>query len=92
MDAMTLFPALLALMVAALTGLGYALYQLANTSGQFTLPPTHMEPCTRCGGSMVGGQSHCLLCGAAHEPLTEASSLLYRSAQETSSRAHVPRS
>jgi hypothetical protein len=41
MDAMTLFPALLALMVVALTGLGYALHRLANASGQLTLPPMH---------------------------------------------------
>ena len=64
MDAMTLFPALLALMVAALTGLGYALHRLANTASQFTLPPTHMQSCARCGGSLIGGLSHCPLCGA----------------------------
>ena len=92
MDAMTLFSALLALMVAALTGLGFALYRLANTAGQFTLPPTHMQSCARCGGSLIGGLSHCPLCGAAHESLPEVSSPLYRSAQETSSRALVPRS
>jgi hypothetical protein len=91
MDAMTLFPALLALVVAALTGLGYALYRLANTSGQFTLPPTHMQRCDSCGGGLVGGLSHCPLCGAAHESLTEASSLPSRSAQETNSRTRVPR-
>ena len=92
MDAMTLFPALLALMVAALTGLGYALYRLANTSSQFTLPPTHMQPCARCGGSLGSGLSHCPLCGAAHESLSEVGSLPYRSAQEPSSRTRVPRS
>jgi len=90
MDAMALFPALLALMVVTLTGLGYALDRLASTSGQFMLPPTHMQSCTRCGGNVVVGIRHCPLCGVAHESLTEASSLLYRIAQETSSRAHVP--
>ena len=92
MDAMTLFPALLALMVAALTGLGFALYRLANTVGQFTLPPQYMQSCAGCGGSLVSGLSDCPLCGAAHESLTETSSLPHRSAQKTSSRTHVPRS
>ena len=59
MDAMTLFPALLALMVAALSGLGYALHRLANTASQFTLPPQYMQSCARCGGSLIGGLSHC---------------------------------
>ena len=92
MDAMTLFPALLALMVAALTGLGYALSRLANTSSQFTLPSTHMQSCTHCGERLVRGLSHCPLCGVSYESSTEASSFPYRSPQEPSSRTRVPRS
>jgi len=92
MDATTLFPALLALMVMALAGLGYALHGLANTPGQFTLPSTDMQPCVRCGGSLAGGLSHCPLCGAAHEAPTEASNLPYGGTQETRSQTRNPRS
>lgn len=91
MDAMLLFPALLGLMVAALTGLGYALYRLANTaSSQFTLPPTHMQLCEGCGARLVDGVSHCPLCGAARETLAEVSTLPRQDAQDANARLSFP--
>ena len=92
MNATNLFPALLALMIAVLTALGYALHRLANTSSQFTLPQTRVWPCAHCGGNLAGGLSHCPLCGAPQAATTEASGFPHQDDRETSSGQLFPRS
>ena len=73
MDALAVLPALLALMVATLAALGYALHRLAeaNSSGDAPLSPAW--PCSYCGQRLNASWSHCPMCGAALWPATSAS-------------------
>lgn len=72
MDAVTISPALLALMLAMLTALGYALQRIsaARNDADAPLPPAH--PCPTCGQALAVGLDRCPLCTTAQLLTTHA--------------------
>lgn len=73
MDALTIFPALLALMVATLAALGYALHRLAEANNNGDAPVSPTWPCPHCGQRLDVAWSHCPMCGAELRPAAPAS-------------------
>ncbi|KPV54824.1 hypothetical protein SE17_01330 [Kouleothrix aurantiaca] len=67
MDAIPIFPALLAFMIAALSALGYALHRLAEVPHGFSAPPGPAAHCAQCGRSLDSSWSHCPRCGTSRE-------------------------
>ena len=67
MDAIYIFSALLALMIAALTALGYALQRIGDTSYRLSGPPTSGRPCPQCGQRVNAGAKRCPACGTSLE-------------------------
>lgn len=63
MDALQIFPALLALMIATLAALGYALHRLDEAPNRFAVPLAPAGQCPQCGQSLVVGWRHCPACG-----------------------------
>ena len=61
MEAATLFPVLMAFMLAVLSALGYALYRLSDTLRGLDAPAI---PCAQCGEPVLGGANQCPSCGA----------------------------
>ena len=61
MEAATLFPILMAFMLAVLSGLGYALYRLSDTSRVLDAPAVL---CAQCGELVLGSANQCPSCGA----------------------------
>ena len=70
MDTIYLFSALLALMITALTALGYALQRISDTSRQFGSLPILSQPCRECGQRSNAGASHCSACGTSLQPVS----------------------
>ena len=71
MEALAVLPALLALMVATLAALGYALHRLAEANNS----AIHLRhrPCPYCGQRLDASWSHCPMCGAMLRPAAPAS-------------------
>ena len=69
MDALYLFPALLALMIAALTALGYALQRISDTSQQFRSSSIPHQACLECGQLLDAGAKRCSACGTLSQPV-----------------------
>ena len=68
MDTLQIFPALLALMIATLAALGYALHRLEQLPNQpnASSPPTLQ--CSQCGHRLAIGWRHCPGCGMPLQP------------------------
>ena len=62
MDAIFIFSALLALMIAALTALGYALQRIGDTSYKLSGSPTSGRLCPQCGQRVNAGAKLCPAC------------------------------
>ena len=67
MDAMYIFPALLALMLAALTALGYALQRIDTTSSLSDSLSIPYRVCPQCGQRVNAGAKRCPACGTSLE-------------------------
>ena len=67
MDAIYIFPALLALMIAALTALGYALQRIGDASFRLSGSPTSGRLCPQCGLRFNAGAKRCPACGTSLE-------------------------
>lgn len=63
MDALSIFPILLAFMIIILTALGYALHQLAKASYSGNPPPILALKCPHCQQEANMNWSHCPACG-----------------------------
>ena len=64
MDAVSIFPILLAFMITVLMALGYALHRLAKTSYSGNLPSVPALKCPQCQQAAMNW-SHCPACGTA---------------------------
>ena len=64
MDALLIFPILLAFMIAVLTALGYALHRLAKTPNGGNVLSGSVQQCPRCQHALSISWSHCPACGA----------------------------
>ena len=67
MDAMYIFPALLALMIAALTALGYALQRIGTTTLQAGSSSIPQRACLECGQWVGADAKRCPVCGRSLE-------------------------
>ena len=64
MEATTLFPVLLAFMVAVLSALGYALHRIADTSPS---NEASAVPCAQCGELVSLSAGSCPACGTRRQ-------------------------
>lgn len=62
MDAVLLFAALVGLMIAVLSALGYALHRITQ---QASVSTSDKQPCQQCGYAAPMAQPCCPQCGAA---------------------------
>ena len=69
MDTLHLFPALLALMIATLAALGYALHRLEQSPNQRNSSSLLTHQCSQCGQRLAVDWRHCPECGLLLQPL-----------------------
>ncbi len=62
MDALLIFPILLAFMIAVLTALGYALHRLTETPDGGNVLSASVQQCPRCQHALNISSSHCPTC------------------------------
>ena len=69
MDTLQIFPALLALMIATLAALGYALQRLEQSPKQRSTLSLLTRRCSQCGQHLAVDWRHCPECGLLMQPL-----------------------
>jgi hypothetical protein len=81
MDALQIFPALLALMIATLAALGYALHRLDEVPNRFAVPLTSAGQCPHCGQNLAVGWRHCPACGMLVQSIGPLSGMAQQAAE-----------
>lgn len=83
MDALDIFPALLALMITTLTALGYALHRIEQSPNQSNDLP--IRQCSRCELPLAVDWRHCPECGLPLQSTTLFSGTVHHNAKGTRS-------
>ena len=81
MDALQIFPVLLALMIATLAALGYVLHRFDEVPNRFALPPTSVGQWPQCGQNLAVGWRHCPACGMLVQSIGPLSGMAQQGAE-----------
>ena len=81
MDALQIFPVLLALMSATLAALGYALHRLEQLPNQPNASSLPTLQCSQCGHRLAIGWRHCPGCGMPIQSVAPLSGMAQQGAE-----------
>ena len=85
MDALQIFPALLALMIATLAALGYALHRIEQPLNQPTASSLQIRQCSQCGRPLAVDWRHCPACGLSLQSPSPFAGTAHHSAEGSGS-------